>query len=64
MKYKTLKTGLSQRVGETDAFVDREIGEIIEVTEESAKYLVEEGFITPVEVEPAKTSTVKDKKNA
>ena len=49
MKYKVLKKGISQREG--DRFVEREVGDLIDVAEPGASRFVARGLIEPV-VEP------------
>lgn len=60
MAYRVVKDGVSQRVGDTGKFVEREKGDLIELSPEAAEHLIAEGFV----VEEKPTLSVPALRNA
>ena len=58
MAYRVLKPGVSQQLPGSDDSVDFKVGDIIEVSDGAADYMVPEGFIELVTNKPAAAPVV------
>jgi len=58
-KYKVLRNGITQREG--DKTVYRWVGDVIEVSEETAAWMVPQGFIEPADKPAPKKSKAKER---